>query len=87
MARAICDVCGFKYYHHELRERWDGQMVCDVDFETRHPQEFVRAVPDQKPLPWTRPPQTDDTSLEVALNPATTTTIPAGNFTTNNGTL
>jgi hypothetical protein len=86
MAAAICDVCGFRYKHEDLRERWDGQMVCDADFETRHPQEFVRAVPDQKPLPWSRPYPTE-VSVAVALNPATQTTVPAGNFTDNNGTL
>jgi hypothetical protein len=87
MARAICDICGFEYKREELRERWDKFMVCAEDFETRHPQDFVRAVPDQLPLPWTRPEPTDDTSLEVELNPDTQTDIPDGNFTENNSTL
>ena len=86
-ASAICDVCGFRYAWDDLRERWDGFMVCPEDFETRHPQDFVRAVPDSKPLPWTRPRPADDTSSEVALNPSTQTTIPSGHFTTNNSTL
>ena len=30
-------------------------MVCADDWETRHPQEFIRPVKDNHPLPWTRP--------------------------------
>jgi hypothetical protein len=52
---AICDVCGLKYKASELKERWDGLRVCADDWEPRHPQELIRPVPDQQPLPWTRP--------------------------------
>lgn len=52
---AICDSCGFKFKASELKKRWDGFMVCEQDFETRHPQDFIRPLPDQKSLPWTRP--------------------------------
>lgn len=58
---AICDVCGFKYKASELTERWDGLKVCSKDWETRHPQELIRPIPDQKPLPWTRPESRDIT--------------------------
>lgn len=56
---AICDVCGFKFKASELIERWDGYKVCHKDWEIRHPQELIRPIPDQKPLPWTRPESTD----------------------------
>jgi hypothetical protein len=59
MARAICDVCGFEYDWHDLMLRWDNLMVCEADYETRNEQDFVRAVPDGKPLPWSRPPPED----------------------------
>lgn len=52
---ALCDVCGFKFKSSDLRKRWDGLMVCDDDWETRHPQDFIRAITDEYPLPWTRP--------------------------------
>ena len=52
---AICDVCGFKFKETSLRKRWDGLMVCEQDWEQRHPQELLRPVPDQVKLPWTRP--------------------------------
>lgn len=45
---AVCDVCGHEYLASVLRERWDGLVVCPDDYETRHPQEFVRAVQDDQ---------------------------------------
>lgn len=61
---ALCDVCGFKRKSDQLIERWDGMMVCRPSvakgcFETRHPQELIRPIPDQKPLPWTNPEPAD----------------------------
>ncbi len=52
---AICDVCGWKYKASDLRKRWDGLMVCEKDWEPRHPQDFIRAIPDMQKVPWTRP--------------------------------
>lgn len=61
---ALCNVCGFKRKNDQLIERWDGMMVCRPSvakgcFETRHPQELIRPIPDQKPLPWTNPEPAD----------------------------
>ena len=57
---AICDVCGFKKKASELRKRWDGRMVCEKDWEPRHPQDLIRSKPDDESVPWTRPEQEDD---------------------------
>ena len=59
-SNSICDVCGFKYKSSQLRKRWDGAMVCKADYETRHPQDFVKARPERnnvkdarpRPEPW-----------------------------------
>ena len=56
---AICDVCGLKYKASELRKRWDGAMVCQEDWEPRHPQEFIRAIKETSTLPFTRTEATD----------------------------
>lgn len=53
--RAICDSCGFEYPSDELRERWDGFMVCKADYETKHPQLDIRIKPERIAPPWTRP--------------------------------
>ena len=46
-----CDVCGFRFPSNKLRKRWDGVMVCEKDWETRHPQTLIKvrgetSVPD-----------------------------------------
>ena len=56
---ALCDVCGKKFKSVDLKHRWDGLMVCEHDWETRHPQELIRPIKDQNKLPWTRPEPAD----------------------------
>lgn len=60
---AVCDRCGFEFLSGQLQKTWDGLMVDKACFETRHPQEFVRAVREQLP-PWTRP---EPAEVEVDL--------------------
>lgn len=51
----ICDVCGFKKKSSDIRERWDGLFVCEEDWEQRHPQDFIRGMPDDQSVPFARP--------------------------------
>lgn len=62
-ANAICDVCGFEFKHSQLRKRWDGAMVCSDDYETRHPQDFLRAGRVSRPVRNARP-EGEDVFLE-----------------------
>lgn len=57
--RAVCDVCGRDYKNTDLEKRWDGLMVCQGDWETRQPQDFVKGVADKQVPPFTRPEQSD----------------------------
>lgn len=66
---SVCDVCGFNYKNYELRKRWDGLMVCEKDWEPRHPQELIRPIPDQRGLPWTRPAEDVPTFSTVLCTP------------------
>jgi hypothetical protein len=59
---AVCDVCGFHFKADELKKRYDGRMVCDADFELRHPSELLRARQDNPPIPWSRPAPADPVS-------------------------
>lgn len=52
---ALCDSCGRVVKASELRKRWDGMMVDDRCFETRHPQDFVRGIADVQTPPFSRP--------------------------------
>lgn len=50
----ICDVCSKKIKSSESKKRWDGLIVCEDDFEFRHPQDFVRAKTDKIAVPFIR---------------------------------
>ena len=50
-----CDVCSKKIKAHEAKQRWDGFIVCEQDYETRQPQDFVRARQDKISVPFQRP--------------------------------
>lgn len=52
---AICDTCGLEFKASKLRKRWDGFMVCEADWNIRHPLDFIKAPGSEKALPWTRP--------------------------------
>ena len=51
----ICDVCGKKIKAHKAKHRWDGFVVCGDCYETRHPQDFVRARQDKISVSFSRP--------------------------------
>ena len=61
---AICDQCSFKFKMSELRRQWNGLMTCPDCYDTQHPQERIRPIPDQKKLPWTRP-EAEDVFVDV----------------------
>ncbi len=52
---ACCDVCGRVFKSDKLKPRWDNAMTCAQCWEPRHPQDFVRGVPDNMAVPWSRP--------------------------------
>lgn len=56
---AICDVCGWTYTLNELKKNWKGLMVCDKDFDERHPQDFLRPVREMPPPRDMRPEPED----------------------------
>jgi len=66
---AMCDVCGFKFKTSELRRRWDGYMVCEADYEQRHPQDLIRLRPERQAVPWARPPATDTFVTVAPVDP------------------
>lgn len=59
---AHCDVCGFKHHASDIKKRWDGLMVCPDDFESDHPQKFLRVQNETMNVPWVREETTDLTS-------------------------
>lgn len=51
------------FFASELRRTWDGFYVCEECWEPRHPQDFVRGVPDNPSVPWTRPDDSPDDGI------------------------
>lgn len=47
----ICDRTGRVIRRSEAREQWDGLVVHESEWEARHPQEFVRARPENIAAP------------------------------------
>jgi hypothetical protein len=61
----ICDVCSVKTKASKTRKRWDGFQVCSECYETRHPQDFIRARNDKISVPFTRS-QVQDTFTDAS---------------------
>jgi hypothetical protein len=81
-----CDRCGFKRKNDEMAKEWTGLMVCkDTCYETRHPQDFVRGVPDKQSVSPTRP-ESADVFISVTYNSGVLAqahnTVPSGTFNT-----
>jgi len=56
---AVCYECGRKRKASTLLKHWQGYYVCPEHWETRHPQDFVRSVPDMQTPPWAQPMPAD----------------------------
>lgn len=56
---AICDVCGFRFYNDQLRKDWRNLMVCEHDWESRHPQDLIRVPRENIAVAWARPESVD----------------------------
>ena len=64
---ALCDSCGRKFKAFDLQKRWDGLMVCQEDFEQRHPQDLLKVQREKIAVPWSRPYAAEDTYLPETL--------------------
>ena len=52
---ARCSMCGAKFKASQLVRNWQGMYRCKKCNEPRHPQDYVKAVPDIQTPPWTQP--------------------------------
>jgi hypothetical protein len=56
---AVCYECGRKRKASQLKRHWQGYYVCPEHWEARHPQDFVRALPETITPPWSQPMPAD----------------------------
>lgn len=52
---AVCWECGSTRKFSELKKHWKGYYVCPEHWEPRHPQDFVRGIPDRQAVPHSQP--------------------------------
>lgn len=55
----ICERTGFKVRAGKTKKEWTGRYIRNQSWEMRHPQDFVRGVPDPQVAPEPRPRQVD----------------------------
>ena len=65
----ICDSCGRKRKASAVRKTWDGFFVCPEHWEPRHPQDYVRNVPESTPVAINRPASEPTFTAEAAALP------------------
>ena len=53
---ALCSMCGRKRKASTLVKNWMGMYRCPEHNEPRHPQDYVRGVPDVQTPPWSQHP-------------------------------
>jgi hypothetical protein len=66
---ALCDSCGRKFKALDLKQRWDGLMVCQEDWESRHPQTLLKVQREKIAVPFARPYPATDTYVPDPMNP------------------
>ena len=52
-----CYECGRKRKATYMKRHWQGYYVCPEHWEARHPQDFVRSVPDNPTPPYVQDQQ------------------------------
>jgi hypothetical protein len=68
---AACFRCGQKRKASELRKEWQGYYVCPEHWEPRHPQDFVKGVPDDSSVPWSQPEEWNYVGPQAPVNTCT----------------
>lgn len=90
-----CQECWQTFKASQVRKRWDGFWVCYRCWEPRHPQDFIKGIPDRQNVPFsTSDPDyiysgttgdqfilpTTATYSDTILNNVTTVTVDDGGF-------
>jgi hypothetical protein len=66
----ICQKSGTKQPPGKLARQWNGIYARCEDFDTRHPQELVRAIRDRQGVPFPRPEAADNFLAAGEVEPA-----------------
>jgi hypothetical protein len=72
----VCFECGFKFKASVMKKHWQGYWVCPEHWEPRHPQDFVKGVPDNQAAPWVQP-DPNNTFVVIQCTLTTSSSIPS----------
>lgn len=75
-----CPLCGVVYLRAQMKQRWDGLLVCPKDWEARHPMDFYRTKVDTLQLDATARDLTNSDTVD-ASNPNAVGWTPSWSFT------
>jgi len=77
-----CMRCGFDIRQSDALKQWNGLIVCKECFETRHPQELIRSIPDNAQAKGLVNPSSPDIFITVTgySGGVQDNTIPQGTF-------
>ena len=76
---AVCDGCGFAFRSEDLKRTWDNLWVCDEDWNSRHPQDFIQTRAERSGVTGpVRPDITTNLQPGETLGPVTTTAATFG---------
>jgi hypothetical protein len=64
---AECSMCGAKRKANTMVKNWMGQYRCPEHNEPRHPQDFVRAIPERITPPWVQHPDSNQPDSFVSF--------------------
>lgn len=53
---ARCSMCNQKFLASQLVKNWQGMYRCPQHNEPRHPQDYIRAIPDNPTVPFVQDP-------------------------------
>lgn len=62
-----CQRCGQVHRSSKVRKEWTGLIVCSDCWEPRHPQDFVRGVPDNQEPDGLVNPESPDVFVTVGF--------------------
>lgn len=68
-AYRMCDRCGQRYPYNEVREEWNGLMVCKAEcWEPKHPQLEPKVYVDAQALYKPRPDNDQDGTVSAQID-------------------
>ncbi len=68
----FCDVCDCRIFGSDALRKWNGMYVCQQDWETQNPQDFLKPHIEHREAPIKRPYKyKNDVAIDPPFDPTT----------------